>query len=125
LLLLLEAVALDVDLLQHRVPAGLAERDARRHRDPAALAGGELGHRRAADIAECAQHALAELGTGVRVREQRARGDQVRLDQRAAERAQAELLEALANDRSDPLGVVVPTAADDHLGLGRDLHVRA
>src|SRR5437667_8418894 len=93
LLLLLEAVALDVDLLQHRVPSALAERDAGRHGDAAALAGGELGHRRAADILQRAQHALAELGTRVRVREQRAGRDEVRLDERAPERTQPELLE--------------------------------
>src|SRR5690606_31561772 len=102
LLLFLEVVLLDLDFLQHVVPARLAERDAARDGDAAALADGELGDRSAlaiaTDIAERAQHALAELGTGIRVREQRTRGDEVRLHQRATERTQAELFEALAND---------------------------
>ena len=41
----------------------------------------------AADVSQRAQHALAELGARVRVREQLARGDEVRLDERAAETA--------------------------------------
>ena len=122
LLLFLEAVALDVDLLQHRVPARFAHRHARRHGDAAALSSRELRHRRAADIAQRAKHALAELRPRVRVGEQRSGGDQVRLDQRAAERPEPELLETLANDRADPLRVVVTATAEDDLRLCRNLH---
>ena len=54
-------------------------------------------------ILQRAQHALDELGPRVRVREALARAHDVRLDQRAAARAQVELLQPFAHDRADAL----------------------
>jgi hypothetical protein len=90
--LLLEAVAL------HALARGGASRpsrsgvrEARGDGDAAALAHRELGHLVAADVPQRAEHALAELGARVRVRELVARGDQVRFDERASLRGEAEL----------------------------------
>ena len=55
------------------------------------------------DVFERAQHAFAELGARVRVREELAGGDEVRLDQRAPVRLEPELVEAFAHDVADRL----------------------
>ena len=63
-----------------------------------------------------------ELGARVRVREERPRGDEVRLDQRAPVRPQIQLLEPLADDGADALGIVAVAVPDDDARGLRGVH---
>ena len=66
--------------------------------------------------------ALGELDARVRVLEERPRRDHVGLDQRLAVGAQAQLLQALAHDLADALGVVAVAVPDDDARGLRGVH---
>ena len=116
---LVEAVPLRPGAREDRVVARLLEREARRDRDRAALADGELRHRRrlVLAIAQRAEHAFDDLGPRVRVLEELAGGDQVRLDERATVRPQVELVHRLADERADPGDVVVVAVEEEDAGV--------
>ncbi len=113
---LLEVIRLRAGSLEHGIEAGMAEGEAGRHGDPAALADGELLEIRTRAAAKRAQHALEKLRPGVRVRELRARGHAIRLHERPTVRSKIQSLEAFADDRLDSIDVVVRAGADDDSG---------
>jgi len=120
--LLFEVIVLGPGALEHGVVVGLAERCARGKGDAAALADRELFDALTASVAQRHEDAFDELGPRVGVGKLRARRDDVRFDERAPRRREAELLEPVANDLPNPPGVVLVAVPNDDARLFGDLH---
>ena len=116
-----EVVDLRAGAFRDGIVACFLERIARGNRDAASLTDGQFGNA-VGPILECEQDSFGEFGSGEGVWEDLARRDDIRLDERAPHGAQSEAIQAVPDNASDALGVVLSARTKNH-GRFRHGHV--